>query len=192
MVEVDQHLDDAQLTEKILEGDSDAFKALYFRYGQALFGWLWQRTHHREAAEDLVQELFARIWRKRDRLDPKQSIRAYLYQAANHLAIDHLRKKVRENEKAEEAGNIDLATALDELGFERKEAISKAIAALPRAQRTVFLLSRFEGLKYNEIATTLGLSVKTVETHMGRALKKLREMLKQWASWLIVMICFWT
>ena len=191
MVETGQHLDDAQLTSQILAGDSGAFRALYFRYGQALFGWLWQRTHDREAAEDLVQELFARVWRKRDSLDPNQSIRAYLYQAANHLAIDHLRKKIRENDKSEEVFPRDVTTAIDELGFERKTAITQAIAGLPEAQRTVFLLSRFEGLKYSEIASTLGLSVKTVETHMGRALKKLREALKQWATCLIFMLGFW-
>lgn len=191
MVEPDQQLDDAQLTTRILAGDASAFRTLYYRYGQALFGWLWQRTHDREAAEDLMQELFARVWRKRANLDPKQSVRAYLYQAANHLAIDHLRKKVRENEGMDEAQMPEATTVIQELDFERKAAIQKAIAALPEGQRTVFLLSRFEGLKYAEIATALGLSVKTVETHMSRALKKLREALKSWATSIVFLMGFW-
>lgn len=173
--------DDAQLVRAILNGNSLAFKSLYFRYAQALFGYLWQRIHDRDTAEDLVQVLFARVWRKRESLDPGQSIRAYLYQAAHHLAIDHLRRKVRESEITEDHTWHGNNSQTDELGFERKTAVARAIHALPESQRRVFLLSRIEGLKYSEIATTLGLSVKTVETHMGRALKKLRESLSGWA-----------
>lgn len=192
MAEAFKNEDDANITAGIVSGEVEAFKTLYYKYGQALFGFLWQKTHQEDVAEELVQILFTRIWKKRESLDPKQSIRAYLYQAANHLAIDHLRKKVRESEIQEDPHWEHGTTQIDEYGFERRAAISKAVNSLPEAQRKVFLLSRIDGLKYSEIATTLGLSVKTVETHMGRALKKLREQLKAWANLVLVaIVIFW-
>lgn len=176
---------DQELVASIKKGDSPAFQKLYFRYAEPLFGFLWRRLSQRELAEDLVQELFAKVWRNRANLDPAQSIKAYLYQAANNLMIDHLRRKNPDLGAVEvmpEHSTVDV----DEVQFEKRDQIQKALADLPDAQRNVFLLSRFEGLKYHEIASVLDISVKTVETHMNRALKKLRHQLRS-----LLALLFW-
>lgn len=161
----------------IRDGDDQAFKALYFQYADPLFRFLYRKTNQREIAEELVQELFVKVWRNRNNLDPHQSIKAYLYQAANHVAIDHLRKKVI-TPTGGEVRPEHRTSEIDEEAFERKARIQDAIRQLSETQRNVFCASRFDGLTYKEIAETEGISVKTVEVHMGRALKKLRESLK--------------
>ncbi|CAM2006512.1 RNA polymerase sigma-70 factor [Acanthopleuribacter pedis] len=176
---------DKELTAAVKTGDSEAFQQLYFRYAEPLFGFLWRRLSQRELAEDLVQELFAKVWRNRANLDPNQSIKAYLYQAANNLMIDHLRRK-NPDLGAVEVMPEHSTVEVDETRFEKRDQIQKALADLPDAQRNVFLLSRFEGLKYGEIAAVMNISVKTVETHMNRALKKLRHQLRA-----LLALLFW-
>ena len=87
---------DSDLVTAVRASDEAAFKSLYYRYYQTMFNFLWRRTRDYEASKDLTQELLIRLWKHRENLDPKQSLRAYLYRIANNLAIDHLRKKERE------------------------------------------------------------------------------------------------
>lgn len=174
-----------QLVAAVKRGDEEAFRRLYFQYAEPLFGFLWRRLNQREPAEDLVQELFVKVWRNRENLDPNQSIKAYLYQAANHLMIDYFRKK-NPVQGAQELLPEHRTVSVEEDNFEKRAHIEKALADLPEAQRHVFVLSRFEGLRYTEIASVLNISVKTVETHMNRALKKLRHQLRATLS-----LLFW-
>ncbi|CAM2066139.1 RNA polymerase sigma-70 factor [Sulfidibacter corallicola] len=177
---------DADLVAAVLKGQTHAFKTIYFRYSEQLFRFFWRRMNGREIAEDLVQELFAKVWRNRANLDPGQSLKAYLYQAAGNLVIDQLRKNPPER-YAQEIRPEHSSEEPDEGRFQVREQIQAAIASLPETQRKVFCLSRFEGLKYHEIADVLEISVKTVETHMSRALKKLRQSLRS----LTTLILFW-
>jgi len=190
MTEVWGQKEDDRLAGELAKGNADAFQALYFRYAQPLFGYLWKRTRDRDTAEDLVQDLFTKVWKNHRQVDPSKSIRAYLYQCAYHLAIDHLRRTIRKNEVGEPDAN-SVGESVDEVAFERRKAIASAIENLPDAQRNAFILSRFEGLKYAEIASVLNISVKTVETHIGRALKKLREGLSEWAGILLIFLSVW-
>lgn len=183
--------DDQQLVQAILAGEEDAFRQLYYRYADPLFGFLWRKTRNKEVAQDLVQECFVRIWRARTRLDPKQSLKAFCYQIANNLAIDHLRKKTSGLEEVDADVNHHAPTTqIDESGFQTRAQVQKAVSQLPEAQRQVLCLSRFEGLKYAEIADVLNISVKTVETHMSRALKKLRQSLAGLITQIVIFINF--
>lgn len=169
--------DDAQLAAAIRDGDEDAFRVFYQRHAAPLFRYSLRRVGQREVAEDMVQELFVRLWNKRASIDPNNSIKAYCYQIAGNLAVDNLRRTVADPV----SGDAELPEAsveLDQTAFEQRGRIGKALAELPDGQRQVFILSRFSGLKYSEIAQVLDISVKTVENHMGRALKKLRLNLK--------------
>ena len=165
--------DDEELTRAINSSDRAAFKQLCKRYYDPLYRFLWRKTRNHDSAQDLVQELFMNVWNRRARLDEKLSIKAYLYRAANNLAINHLRKKVLR--QAHFVDNLDHAPAghSDE-ERELQECLDEALQYLPEAQRTVFVLNRFEGLKYDEIAETLQISIKTVESRMSQALKHLR------------------
>lgn len=168
---------DAQLVNAIRASEEDAFKNLYYRYYESLFRFLCRRTRNYEISKDLMQELFIRVWRNREKLDASQSLKAYLYRIASNLAIDHLRKK-----EAEQAHFVDNPTseptASPSETFDLRDNIGQAIRKLPEPLQTVFHLSRDEGLTYSEIAATVQVSIKTVESRMSQALKILREKLK--------------
>lgn len=136
-----------------------------------------------DAAEEIVQELFLRIWDLANDGNANVLTRAYLYTAARNQAITALRHErvVRDYEfhASQETDTLHAATAEDDLEEdELRNAIQAAIAHLPAKPRTVFRLSRERGLTYAEIAAVLGISVKTVELHMTRSLKSLRISLK--------------
>lgn len=157
--------------------DEAAFKSLYYRYYQTMFNFLWRRTHDFEGSKDLAQELFIRLWKNRENLDPKQSLRSYLYRIANNLAIDSLRKKAREQSTFVHDQDIVATTDPDEnIDFEAN--VKAVIRGLPAPLLAVYTLSRDEGLTYTQIAESLEVSVKTIEHRMSQALKILREKLK--------------
>jgi len=169
------NIPDKDLAAGVRDSDTAAFKTLYHRYYDALYQFLYSKCRSSELSKDLIQEVFTRIWQTRDRIKPEQSIKAYLYRIANNLTIDHIRKKVRERnyrtevlKQGKQAGR-DLALAI---------TIQKAIDKLPDKYRAVFLMSRYQGLTYAEIAEVCQISIKTVESRMSRALQTLRKELR--------------
>jgi RNA polymerase sigma-70 factor (ECF subfamily) len=163
-----------ELTRAIKLSDRAAFRQLSERYYDSLYRFLWRKTRNDEAAQDLVQELFMNLWKMRAHLDENLSIKAYLYRAANNLAINHLRKKVLK--QAHFIDNLaDAHPGHSNEERELQECLDEALQDLPEAQRTVFMLNRFEGLKYAEIAEILQVSIKTVESRMSKTLKHLRQ-----------------
>jgi RNA polymerase sigma-70 factor (ECF subfamily) len=177
MSEPSSNKSDSELAAAIKLSDSAAFKLFYLRYAEALFSFVLAKVKHRAEAEDIVQTAFMRIWNDRAKLDTMKSLKSYLYAIANNLSIDFFRKKLPES--------FDMAT-LNPAIFPQSESdlkevedtIISAIKRLPAGPRKVFCLSRFNDLKYEEIAEILDLSIKTVENHMGRALLLLRSSLK--------------
>ena len=136
--------------------------------------------HDPGVAEELSQDVFLELWRRRDSLAPDSSVAGYLMQAARNRALNHLRHLQVQRKSAvyvealsEPAEQADAETQAGEL----QDAIRDAIAALPPRTREVFLMSRERNLRYSEIAEALGVSVKAVEANMSRALRQLREKL---------------
>lgn len=134
----------------------------------------------RDATEEAVQQVFYIVWERRESINITTSFKAYLYQAVrNHClnALKHEQVKasahgelLREDEPEEE-NNLE--------SIELRERIDQAISELPTERQKIFRMSRFEELKYKEIAEKLQISVKTVENQMGKALKHLRESLSE-------------
>lgn len=118
------------------------------------------------------------MWNNREKLDAGQSLKSYLYKIANNLVIDHFRKKGVEQSYFAADPPDDASVTTDEVDFELREQIEQAVAGLPPPVRQVFQMSRFDGLKYHEIAKALEISVKTVEARMSKALASLREQLE--------------
>jgi RNA polymerase sigma-70 factor (ECF subfamily) len=165
----------------ILEGDVVAFEDLFHSLYPPLLRYVTQRTGSRAIAEELVQDVFVEIWRRRRTLDPARPVRSYIFRSARNAIANHgrrqrLDRRLRDwllSRPGRTAQGQDRA-ATDELAT----AIAQAVKALPPRCREVFTLSREGRLSHAEIAATLGLSTKTVENHMGRALKRLRESLR--------------
>jgi RNA polymerase sigma-70 factor (ECF subfamily) len=137
----------------------------------------------RATAEEIAQDVMLELWRRREALDVTDSVRGYLLQATRNRSLNALRH--RAIEKRSEPQLIDGAarstpTDVSVRESEIEVALHAAIAELPARCRQVFELSRVEGLKYAEIAVRLGISVKTVEVQMGKALRVLRERLRPW------------
>ncbi|HYG53536.1 MAG TPA: RNA polymerase sigma-70 factor [Flavobacteriales bacterium] len=132
----------------------------------------------RDAAEDIVQELFASVWRKRDQLDLSLNFKGYLLRSVSNASLNYLESNKRKtslgiNENRLEEGNAETLSAI-----ELKKQVRKALDGLPPRCRTIFVLSRIYDMKYREIAAHLNISVKTVENQMGIALEKMREQLR--------------
>ena len=172
---------DGQLAEAIKRSDSQAFKALYYRYYEKIFQFIWLRTRSTELSKDLTQEVFSKTWNKRGNLDPNQSIKAYLYRISNNLVINHFQHQKVEKKYLANLDAESFITNPDE-NFELRDKITREIENLPEKQRTVFTMHRFENFSYAEIAKTLDISIKTVEKRMSQALRILRLRLAKFVD----------
>ena len=176
---VEKSISEPELIIKIREGDADAFKNLFDTYCQALIYFAWRYVKNTQIAENIVQDVFLKIWLNRTKLNPALKIKSYLYKAVKNQVMQHLRKAKLENQK----GSIqafDSSTKSPEDILDEKEialSVQRTISELPSQCRLIFTMSKYCNLTYSEIAEIQNISVKTVETHMGRALKFLRKRL---------------
>ncbi len=178
------NLNEQHQLRKIRRGDLDSFEKLFHTYYHGMKAYAESLVRKREVAEEVVQDVFYNIWKNREALRITRSWRSYLYRSVFNNSMMYLRKAriefpLDESQVPEpfEWGNDP--SQLMQSG-ELSEAISRSLRRLPDRTREIFLLNRQEGMKYREIAYRLSLSVKTVEAHMGRALKELRESLKKY------------
>ncbi|HWP82746.1 MAG TPA: RNA polymerase sigma-70 factor [Bacteroidota bacterium] len=175
-----QNADEARPFELIRAGNSAAFEAVFRSYYPRLCRFAFRLVGSKPLAEEIVQNVFVRLWEKRNDGPPINSLKTYLYQAVKNQAINHLKQE----EKWTSIDGDLLETTPDfanpEQEIRQKEildAVEEAIQLLPPRCRLIFTMHRFDGLSYAEIADVLGISRKTVETQMGRALKSLRRLL---------------
>jgi RNA polymerase sigma-19 factor, ECF subfamily len=175
MVQQDFNLQsDEQLVKAIGNSDHEAFKKLYYKYFPLLIRFAWYRLHSIDISRDLIQEVFTRIWNKRHNLNPDKSIKAYLYKSLNNLIINFQKLSSSKNKSIEDLrGEQNLKEQID---LDMKIDVQAAVQNLPEKIKTVFILSRIEGYKYNEIAGICNISVKAVEKRMSKAFNLLREI----------------
>lgn len=172
---------DKVLVEKICKNDRQAFEKLFRKYYASLQRFLWGYVKNQQVAEDLVQESFVRIWENREDLNPDKKIKTYLYKIGRNLAIDHNRHKKIVREWEEEKKALHSFSSVDNTIDDKLHKkimvtrVKKAIEDLPERRRLVFILSRYDGMTYKEIAEKLDISVNTVDTQICRALQTLRD-----------------
>jgi RNA polymerase sigma-70 factor (ECF subfamily) len=141
-------------------------------------------------ARDVVQQVFINLWEKRSDLDLSTSLKSYLFTSVHHRSLNVIRdrKKFSVGEVPEVAGEWDVSAQIESMELEGK--IREAIDSLPEKCREIFEMNRFEGLKYGEIASKLGISIKTVENQMSKALKILREQLGKYLTLLLWLLLY--
>ena len=168
---------DHALGVRLRASDHAAFKTLFYRYYEPLYRFVARRLPAGESSQDVVQDIFARLWQNRAGINPDQPLKAYLFRIANNILIDQYRKReVRRAFVARHDGATPMVAPVEY--FDVEEHVAQAVEALPEALRQTFILSRFEALTYREIAVLLDISVKTVESRMSKALKQLRASLQ--------------
>ncbi|MFC1620152.1 RNA polymerase sigma-70 factor [Candidatus Neomarinimicrobiota bacterium] len=179
---------DAGLVRRIRKGDPKAFADLFQVYCGLLISFAQGFVVDLAVAESIVQDVFVNTWKRREHLDPDGEIRAYLYTAVRNQALKQLRHTDVEQQSDIAPSETSSGEASPEEHWTREElarAIHAAVEQLPTRCRTIFIMNRFERLTYREIAQILGLSIKTVETQMGRALQVLRRSLSHLVNLLL-------
>jgi RNA polymerase sigma-70 factor (family 1) len=173
-------------------GDKIVFEQVFKQYYQPLCNYAGPMLKDYDEAEEIVQNVFYNIWVKRESIEITSSLKSYLYKAVHNDCLNKLKHlKVRANYATDMRYENEATTHENSgklIAKELNAQIQSAIDELPEQCGHVFKLSRFEQLKYSEIAEQLGISIKTVENHMGKALRILREKLKDYlplVMWLL-------
>jgi len=187
-------LTDKGFIELLREGNELAFEKVFTTYYEALHAYAFTILGDEDMAEELVQEVFFTVWVKKDKLDIQYSLKSYLYKSVFNECMDHLKHRkhkaihtsyvLRQAKTSSSGEDADRRAGLKDL----EKRLQNALNDLPEQCRIIFQLSRFEGIKYQEIALQLGLSVKTVEAQMGKALKRLRISLAEFLPLLIFLL----
>lgn len=177
-------LSEKQVLATIQSGNESAFEMIFRSYYQPLCRYAYSFLEDKEEAEEVVQSAFITIWEKRKSLDIQTSLKSYLYRMVRNACLNVIKhEKIKQQHVAHELAVTEAtyeSVAQKVYATELELKISEAMKTLPEQCRLVFQLSRFEELKYQEIADQLQISVKTVENHMGKALKIMREQLKEY------------
>lgn len=156
-----------------------SFEEIFRIHYQSLCNAAYKIIDDKDAAEDVVQDVFLKLWTKKEDLTIIQSVKSYLYRAIINTSLNYLesnKKVIRLETNDSSKLSVNAGEELHHKELEIK--INTAINKLPPKCKVIFVLSRYEGMKYQQIADHLGISVKTVENQMGKALQMLREQLK--------------
>jgi RNA polymerase sigma-70 factor, ECF subfamily len=176
-------MEDRDLLAQLQAGDERAYDTVFRTWYPVLVRVAGALVQDSDAAEEVAQEVMLELWRRRHVLDANISLRAYLLRSIRNRSLNYLRHlRVRRDTVQNVEALYDEPEGSDQpiVAKELAEAVQLALASLPPRCRQVFELSRVDGLKYSEIAETLGISQKTVEAQMGKALRVMRQRLAGW------------
>ncbi len=173
---------DNEIIGRIRQGDLNQFETLFRSSYSSLVKYARTLIKDHDMAEEIVQDLFFRVWQNKEKIKIESSLNGYLFRSVHNRClhyIDHLKVMERhENEMAEQT--IYAENPADILQYKELQArIARILEKLPERCGQIFCMSRYEGLKYSEIAEKLSVSIKTVEANMGRALKEFRKALAE-------------
>lgn len=177
-------MDDDALMALAAAGDTRAFGRLVRTHQARLVRFAARLLGDREAAEDAAQEAFLRLWRARERYQPKGNLGGYLLCVVRSVCLDHLRAR-RPTASLDRDCPLDIPSERTADRCEARavaEAARRAVLSLPEPQREVFILSHYEGLSYREIAETLGCPLGTVASRKALAVETLRRRLRPWTE----------
>ncbi len=189
--EVDEH----ELLARLRLGDETAFRRLYDRYSRPIYGNIFRLVRDEFVADDLLQDVFVKIWEHREHIDPNQSFRAYLFTCSRHFAFNFKRRLQLEIEVAIQMarGYVDSDdTVVDSLNAKETEVLlQEAIGELPAQRQRIFRLCKIDGLSYRQIAEQLGISEATVRDHIVKANKFIKDRLLQGGGYSALVLTAW-
>lgn len=172
---------DVFLFDEIRKGNKKAFTYIFDNYYEHLCKYIYSYTKNTKQAEDIVQGSMLIIWENRQKIKPEKSVKNYIFKIAYHQFIDNYRKNKKHLNYIEEVKQTSFNHFIEEDDeyIQSKNAILlHEIQNLPPKCKEVFLLNKQRGLKYKEIAEELNISIRTVENHVSKALKKIRSKFK--------------
>lgn len=177
------------------QNDYKAFEQIFHFLYNSLCNYSLKYVKDNTIAEEVVSDVFFKIWKNRAKINVISSFQHYIFRAVKNQCLDYLKSKKNQNISIDEVGFYIYDTFAESPEEELQtqeldDKIEQAIASLPKQCRLIFSMSREDGLKYREIAEKLGISIKTVETQIGRALKALRNYLKGDIAALLIFLLF--
>lgn len=182
-----------ELFALIARGDQKAFTKIFDHYEPRIYPFIFKMTRSEIIAEEVVQEIFIRLWTTRANLANVENPRSYIFRMATNRASDHLRSLARQAGFRVVPADDYLELNSTELAFDAKEMqviISRVVEQLPPQQKKVYKLSREEGKNYDEIAQELNISRHTAKNHLTEALRFIKERLQQSPGTAIALIIF--
>lgn len=174
-------LDDTTLLQSVQAGDREAFTAIYNKYWYPLLSYVMKAVRVYSDAEDIVQEIFTALWKRREELELTAALSTYLFTSARYMAIRNIERNItRSNYLQRLSGETDGGVPSPETLLHLRhleEKMEAAIGSLPEKMRVIFNLSRKQQLSYREIAAQLNISEETVRKQISNALARLRQQL---------------
>ncbi len=176
-------------------GDETAFKMLYNKHSKTIYYKILMLVKVEDTADELTQQLFVKIWQKRQLLDPSQGFLLYSLKMAGNLVFDFYRKIARDQQLLQEImeRSLEVYSPIEEGIYfkESRQLILQAVDQLPPQQKKVFTLCRLEGKSYEEVSEILGISVATVSNHLQQASRKVKNRMESWDKATIVLLMTW-
>ena len=172
------------IQQRAADGDEDAFKKIYYQFYKRLYQFSLSLVKTKEAAEEITEDVFIKIWQQKENLSAIKNLRVYLYIATKNTSLNYLSKKAKENlTEPFDNINIDLykSTITPEelmITAEMYRKIQQQVETLPPRCKMIFKLIREDGLKYKEVSDILNISVNTIDVQIAIAIKKIALALK--------------
>jgi RNA polymerase sigma-70 factor (ECF subfamily) len=176
-------ISDTDIIRRIRQGDVGQFESLFRSSYVSLVRYAMSIIKDHDSAEEIVQDLFFRLWQDKEKIKIESSLNGYLFRSVHNRCLHYIEHNKVVERHASEMSNqqtFDNENPSDILFYKELQArVARIIEKLPERCGKIFCMSRFEGLKYSEIAEKLSVSVKTVESNMGRALREFRKELNE-------------
>ena len=189
------NIDDTDLVHRIKYGDKSAYQILFERYAPKIYHFALSYLNNKADAEELVQDVFLKVWEKREILDAAQNVKAYIFKIAINTIYDFIRRKNIEsafNDFARENYETNSNSTWNNIVFEEMKAtLKELVSQMPEQRRKVYRLSKEKGLSNEEIAQKLELSKRTVENQLYRAVTFLKEHFKNNSGIALLFFYLW-
>ncbi|NGM64127.1 RNA polymerase sigma factor [Sphingobacterium sp. SGR-19] len=190
----DQNLSEHEILLRLQAGDDDAFRMLYERYSRLIYGNIMRFINDESVADDLLQDVFVKVWEHRASIDPSLSFAAYLFTCSRNTAFNFKRRLKLEIECAIHLAyeSAELAESVDSI-LHKKEVqklIENVISQLPLQRQRIFRMCKLDGKSYQEVAEELQISVSTVRDHIVKANKFIKDVLMYEGSFSSLLLLF--